>query len=851
MNCGPKNGKNRYTRPVLMQMALSAGISNSVIRKSDIPELCRLLNLPAIDGDPAAAPISIPAVPIIPQSTQMLCGPTHGKNRYTKPVLAQMARRAGIKNSVIRKASLKDLCDLLRLSGGPAVIRPGSPGVPVAASIPQATNLLCGPKHGPNRYKRPVLEKMARDAGISNSVIRKADLLELCRLLKLSAASPAQSPPAHISPRMSPPANISPRMLPPAHISPRMSPPAHDRNKLLFVRDIVDQIGSGVFNSKNFMYINEDEKDRRRMWWERQNRNLIEEALMLYVVEIHNVGFNFNYIDFYDRSINGQMGPIIIVTLNKDYYDASEISLGPPYKRLMVEIADKDMADLLPDGSYKYLTFYIQLPYPVGPVSKIRPPGTLSVHPECISRSKLHPKDYQLKVINHLDRNRGILVVHGLGSGKTLTSVIASQCYLDNNPRKNVYVITPKTLMDNWKNELVSGYKNVKNLNRYHFYTIPGFSNVKIDCRNSMLIIDEAHTLRTVIEKKKGKRASAVVECAMRCDKVILLTGTPYVNETNDLNNLISIIDGKTPENKKIFRKLYKQDDFFRQTFRNKISLYNPPDEIIAAHYPRVEKHEIVLPMTKKIFKQYMEIEAELPGPANEAKSMAFFSGVRIASNKADSKKPSNTLLKLFRISQKIEWLNTFIDSNMIGKKNENNKMVIFSSFIDSGMNLVEKLLELKDQKYSYINGECKKDDRAIVVKNYNKNKSRYLLISRAAGEGIDLKNTTFMIILDPAWNSVTTSQAMGRVARFNSHAGNPNKKVDIYMLYLLKPKEKLTHVKDLESFLDEYTLQHATPQLPEPVPSIDLYLRAMSISKQNNIDDFIKRVTPLTIENS
>ena len=70
-------------------------------------------------------------------------------------------------------------------------------------------------------------------------------------------------------------------------------------------------------------------------------------------------------------------------------------------------------------------------------------------------------------------------------------------------------------------------------------------------------------------------------------------------------------------------------------------------------------------------------------------------------------------------------------------------------------------------------------------------------------------------------------------------------------MLYLLKPKEKLTHVKDLESFLDEYTLQHATPEMPEPVPSIDLYLRAMSISKQNNIDDFIKRVTPLTIENS
>ena len=714
MNCGPKNGQNRYTRPVLTQMASSAGITNSVIRKADIQELCRLLNLPAIAGGPVAAPIPIPVAP-------MLCGPTHGKNRYTKPVLAQMALRAGIENSVIRKASLKDLCDLLNLSGDPAVIRPGSPGVPASPRSPhQATHpLQCGPKHGPNRYKRPVLEKMARDAGIANSVIRKADLLELCRLLKLSALtreSPRLSPP-----RLSPTRPSSPRPSPRRPSSPRLSPTR-----------------------------------------------------------------------------------------------PSSPHMSPP-------------------GTL-----------PVGPSI-----GHHTIVPACISRSKLHPKDYQLKVINHLRRNRGILVVHGLGSGKTLTSVIASQCYLDNNPRKNVYVITPKTLIDNWKNELLSGYKHVQNLNRYHFYTIPGFLNVKIDCKNSMLIIDEAHTLRTEISKKKGKRAEAVIDCAKICDKVILLTGTPYVNDVNDLNNLMSIIDGKTPENKKIFKNSYNDDDFFRRTFRNKISLYNPPNEILDAHYPRVEKHEIVLPMTKKILKQYIDIESKLPNPNDEVKSMAFFSGVRRASNKADSKKPSNTLIKLFKISQKIEWLNNFIDSNMIGKKNENNKMVIFSSFIDSGMNLVEKLLELKDQKYSHINGQSKKDDRAIVVKNYNKNKSRYLLISKAAGEGIDLKNTTFMIILDPAWNSVTTSQAMGRVARFNSHAGNLNKKVDIYMLYLLKPKEKLTHVEDLETFMGEYSLEHSTLENPEPIPSIDLYLRAMSISKQNNIERFIRRVTPLTIENS
>jgi superfamily II DNA or RNA helicase len=814
MNCGPKNGNNRYTRPVLTQMAQRAGIENSVIRKADIHELCKLLNLPAI----------APGVPVTPGGpVPMICGPTHGKNRYTRPVLEQMARDAGITNAVIRKASLPNLCDLLNLH--PA-------GVPVAVpSHDGVIPLNCGPTHGKNRYTRPVLEQMARDAGITNSVIRKADLPELCRLLKLSA-----------------PVGVSPREL----------------NKLLFVRDIVDRIASVIIDPKGRPLLSVDNNNERSIWWNRQDRTIIEDSLMRFViarparpprwVEDHNYGFNFNYIDLHDDTINGgRMGPIYIYTSNTNHYDPSDRE--PPFRNLIVEVNDAFLAKLLPDGSYKYLTVIIQLmnkgdKVSHAKVSTVIPQVKIPVGQSCIARSKLNPKDYQIKVINHLDRNRGILVVHGLGSGKTLTSVIASQCYLDNNPRKNVYVITPKTLTDNWKNELLAGYKNVKNMDRYHFYTIPGFSNVKIDCRNSMLIIDEAHTLRTQIGKKKGKRAEAVVGCAKRCDKVILLTGTPYVNEPNDLNNLISIIDGKTPDNKKTFNGLYKNNDFFRQTFRNKISLYNPPGEIIAAHYPRVEKHEIVLPMTKKILKQYMEIEDKLPGLNDEVKSMAFFSGVRIASNKADSKKLMNTLKNLCKISQKIEWINRFIDSNMIGNKNENNKMVIFSSFIDSGMTLVEKLLEFKQQKYSFINGECKKDNRAIVVKDYNKNKSRYLLISRAAGEGIDLKNTTFMIILDPAWNSVTTSQAMGRVARFNSHAGNPNKKVDIYMLYLLKPKEKLTHVKDINSFMDEYVLEHSTVEVPEPVPSIDLYLRAMSISKQNDIDEFIRRVTPMTIEN-
>ena len=38
-------------------------------------------------------------------------------------------------------------------------------------------------------------------------------------------------------------------------------------------------------------------------------------------------------------------------------------------------------------------------------------------------------------ICKFMDTNRGIIVVHGVGTGKTLTSVTVSQCYLDKNPK--------------------------------------------------------------------------------------------------------------------------------------------------------------------------------------------------------------------------------------------------------------------------------------------------------------------------------------------------------------------------------------------------------------------------------
>ena len=73
---------------------------------------------------------------------------------------------------------------------------------------------------------------------------------------------------------------------------------------------------------------------------------------------------------------------------------------------------------------------------------------------DCIKRSVLPLRDSQIRVVQFMDTQPGLLVVHGTGTGKTLTAVATSQCYLDKNPDNRVVFIGPTSLLSNFKKRL-------------------------------------------------------------------------------------------------------------------------------------------------------------------------------------------------------------------------------------------------------------------------------------------------------------------------------------------------------------------------------------------------------------
>ena len=74
-------------------------------------------------------------------------------------------------------------------------------------------------------------------------------------------------------------------------------------------------------------------------------------------------------------------------------------------------------------------------------------------------------------------------------------------------------------------------------------------------------------------------------------------------------------------------------------------------------------------------------------------------------------------------------------------------------------------------------------------VREYNHGEIQVLIITKSGGEGLDLKNTRVVIIMEPMWNSAGFDQVVGRAVRYKSHSSLPvkDRRVDIYKMILME----------------------------------------------------------------
>jgi SNF2 family DNA or RNA helicase len=176
-------------------------------------------------------------------------------------------------------------------------------------------------------------------------------------------------------------------------------------------------------------------------------------------------------------------------------------------------------------------------------------------------------------------------------------------------------------------------------------------------------------------------------------------------------------------------------------------------------------------------------------------------------------------------------------------------KMIVFSHFLDAGnLAILNALPSDLQKRCAYIRGNVTKKKRAEIVNKYNNNQIQFLFISKAGGEGLDLKETRKIIILEPSWNRALEEQVIGRGVRYMSHSALPlkDRKVDIYRLYNIKHSDK-----KFQQFKQQIQTQQQEPPKFDPIHnSIDMLMRYLQYYKERKLVNFRKRLIKNAIEN-
>ena len=423
--------------------------------------------------------------------------------------------------------------------------------------------------------------------------------------------------------------------------------------------------------------------------------------------------------------------------------------------------------------------------------------------------SSLPLKPHQQRVVDRISRpdQPGLVVMHGLGSGKTLSSIGALRKL---NMPANITV--PASLRGNYRKELdkwLGGVPDNVNIESQQQLALKGgrSSHDRLD------IVDEAHRMRSEGSALRHALASR------RAKKRLLLTATPTYNHPRDIAPLVNMAAGKTvlPEDKNEFEDRYIKYDKVNPNIIQRLGGVSPGEvpkltntkelkkilgKWVDYHpnssegFPRSTQQVVKVPMApgqSDIYKSIMgqapwwvrqKVKWGLPpGKSEFDKMRAFLTGARQVSN------TSRGFVSGRRQEQaaKIDKAFNFFKQQL--QKDPNYKGVVYSNYLDSGLAPYRERLQSAGIPFGEFSGDIPQAVRNQLVKDYNANKIKALLISSAGAEGLDLKATKLVQLLEPHYNEEKEKQIIGRAIRYGSHAALPEAERQVLVQrYLAQP---------------------------------------------------------------
>jgi hypothetical protein len=403
-------------------------------------------------------------------------------------------------------------------------------------------------------------------------------------------------------------------------------------------------------------------------------------------------------------------------------------------------------------------------------------------------------KPHQQRVVDRMtdEDQPGIVAAHGLGSGKTLTSLAVQDAL-----KMPSDVVAPAALLSNYRKEIKTHTSKPQPTNVQSLEGVARTGGAGL--KNPLLVVDEAHRIRNAGKARTGLKASP-------SEKRLALTGSLLYNHPSDVAGPINFVAGQSvlPEDPDEFAQRFLQDVPMSRSIWDRLrgnpaayqtrlnpravgTLQSALDKYVDYHpgskenFPERKDETVRVPMTGAQMKLYENVGKDQPGwlrrkvltnlpPTKaEAKQLnAFLSGVRQVANTTQGFDISATPAHQPKIDRAVTELQKMLE------KNPKARAVVYSHYLESGINPYRQKLEELNIPHGAFTGEMSPVERDRMVKDYNAGKLKALLLSSAGGEGLDLKGTRLIQLLEPHWNQEKLKQVVGRGIRYKSHAGLP-----------------------------------------------------------------------------
>ncbi|KAN0048012.1 hypothetical protein ACTA71_002403 [Dictyostelium dimigraforme] len=458
----------------------------------------------------------------------------------------------------------------------------------------------------------------------------------------------------------------------------------------------------------------------------------------------------------------------------------------------------------------------------------------------------------------------GAILADQMGLGKTLQTLALLWTLLKQSPHgkptiKKAIIVTPSTLVNNWKNEIQKWFGNGRliastltdsltketkaNLNDFNTSIKPVLIISYEQCRIfskelesmtcGLMVCDEAHRLKN----SNAKTTQSIMN--IRCDRKILLTGTPIQNNLVEFysmmdfanpNCLGSLADFKksfiTPINKSRespnsttasegirksiqLSKLVKP--FIMRRKSNILEKYLPPKRvqvIFCRLSPlQVELYKSILNSNgvKSLLSGSGDGGGGVGGSRGSATSLSTITLLKklcnspslLLLNPTEEQNEIQNILKKYNYTlenyQEIQEQQEnesgkllFVETLIQQLKSMNEKLVLVSNFTKT-LDVFERLCKKLSIDTLRLDGDVKADSRQALVDKFNNQMASskssqyqvFLLSAKAGGVGINLIGGNHLVLYDPDWNPAIDIQAMERVWREGQ-----TKPVFIYRLF-------------------------------------------------------------------